>query len=84
MSLAVMYWVRLVSDPKNEKIRYTFFENYDITWVVDQFTGSVYYFMFPFRGFVEKKLRAAVEDIKNDNLTPELLKMKNKVFGELK
>ena len=84
MSLAMKYWIAVYNSAKKEKTRCTFFENYDITWVVDQFTGSAYYFMFPFRSFVEKKLRAAVEDIQNDNLTPELSKMKNKIFSEFK
>ena len=83
MSLAIKYWIAIHNSTKKEETRCTFFENYDITWVVDQFTGPPYYFMFPSKSFIEKKLRAAIEDIKNDNLTPELLKMKNKIFGEL-
>ena len=82
MSLAMKYWIGICNSSKKEKTSCTFFENYDITWVVNQFTGPAYYFMFPVKSFIEKKLRATMEDIKNDKLTPELLKMKNKVFND--
>ena len=84
MTLAVKHWMHLSKKLENKENSYTFLENCDITWIVKQFTGSSYYFMFPCRSALEKKFKQAIEDIKNNNLEPELLEIKNKVFGELK
>lgn len=80
MSLAMMYWMRIKGKLENVDKRCTFIENYDITWVVGQFTGPAYYFMFPFKDYLGKKFRQTLEDIKDDNLSPELLKMKDRIL----
>lgn len=75
MSLAIKYWT-LVERKVNEEKLYTFVEKYDITWVVDQFTKSSYYFMFPFRKYLNRKFRESLREIAKDNLSDELREIK--------
>jgi hypothetical protein len=63
MTIAVYHWMA------NQKV--------DLKWIVDQFVGSSYYFMWPFRGWLMKKFQKEYEKIKEDKLTPELMIMKN-------
>ena len=76
MSLAIKYWIAIHNSTKKEETRCTFFENYDITWVVDQFTKSNYYFMLPFRKFLNRKFRESLREIAKDNLSDELREVK--------
>ena len=80
MSLAMFYWNILKEDPENKEKYYTFLEYYDITWIVQQFTGPAYYFMFPFKGYVERKFRRSLMAIRDNKLSPELLKIKNAIL----
>jgi|TARA_R110002020_G_scaffold473291_1_gene702365 hypothetical protein len=80
MSLAIFYWNILKEDPENKEKYYTFLEYYDITWIVKQFTGPAYYFMFPFKSYVERKFRKSLMNIRDNKLSPELLKIKNAVL----
>ena len=62
MSIAVYYWI------SGQKV--------DLKWIVDQFVSSNYYFMWPFRGWLMKKFQKEFEKIKNNELSPELLTIK--------
>jgi len=80
-NFAFVYWKLLKENPESREKYYTFLENCDITLVIKQFTGSNYYFMFPFRTFLEKRFRQTLLDIRDDKLTPELLKIRNVVLN---
>jgi hypothetical protein len=46
-------------------------------WVEQQFTGSGYYWMFPFKRILDSHIISAIENIKSDeNLPPELSEIK--------
>ena len=81
-SFATIYWMRIAENPEIKEKHYTFLENCDITLVIKQFTGSAYYFMFPFKGYLEKRFRQALLDIRDDKLSPELLKIKSVVLND--
>ena len=49
---------------------------YDIDFVLKQFTGPGYYWMMPFKGYMRKKIDAALTDIENGELTAELQKIR--------
>jgi len=50
-------------------------------WVEQQFTSSGYYWMFPFKKFLESRISSAIENIKSgENLPPEISEIK-KVLG---
>jgi len=82
MNFAINYWILLSENPQNKEKHYTFLENCDITWVIKQFTGHAYYFMFPFEKYIEKKFRQALLDIRDDKLNAELLKIKSVVLND--
>ena len=63
MSIAVYYWL------SGQKV--------DLKWIVDQFVSSNYYFMWPFRGYLMKKFQKEFDQIKKDELPPELRIIKN-------
>lgn len=63
MTIAAHYWL------SGQKV--------DLKWIVDQFVGSSYYFMWPFRGWLMKKFQKEFDKIKNDDLSPELRNIKN-------
>jgi len=63
MTMAVYYWL------SGQKV--------DIKWMVEQFVGSSYYFMWPFRGWLMKKFQKEFDKIKNNDLSPELIVIKN-------
>ncbi len=48
----------------------------DIDFVLKQFTGSSYYWMMPFKGYMRKKIDAALTDIEEGVLTTELQEIK--------
>jgi len=58
MTIAAYYWL------SGTKI--------NIKWVVDQFTTSNYYFMWPFQGWLIKKFNKEFEKIEKGELSPEL------------
>jgi len=62
MTMAFQYWT------KRTKC--------DIDWIVNQFTGASYYFMFPFREFLIKKFNEDYNKIVDGDLTNELKKVK--------
>ena len=62
MTIATYYWM------SGYKI--------DIKWVVEQFVGPSYYFMWPFRGWLMRKFQKEFIKIKNDELSKELRMMK--------
>tara|TARA_Y100000034_G_scaffold121729_1_gene166326 strand:+ start:321 stop:971 length:651 start_codon:yes stop_codon:yes gene_type:complete len=46
-------------------------------WLEQQFTGSAYYWMFPFKRFITNRILKAVENIENDKyLPPEIFEIK--------
>jgi hypothetical protein len=46
-------------------------------WIEQQFTGSAYYWMFPFKRFMERRIVKAIENIKSDKfLPPEIFEIK--------
>ena len=46
-------------------------------WIERQFTSSSYYWMFPFKKFLSKRILKAVKDIESgENLPPEILEIK--------
>jgi len=63
MTIAVYYWL------SGQKV--------DLKWVVEQFVGSSYYFMWPFRGMLMRRFQKEFEKIKKNELAPELLVMYN-------
>tara|TARA_R110002110_G_scaffold358779_2_gene568099 strand:+ start:2215 stop:2841 length:627 start_codon:yes stop_codon:yes gene_type:complete len=63
MTIAVYYWL------SGQRV--------DLKWTVDQFISSNYYFMWPFRGWLMKKFQKEFDKIREDNLTPELMIIKN-------
>jgi hypothetical protein len=82
MSFAVIYWMHLERDPKRKEKYYTFLENCDITLVIKQFTGPSYYFMFPFKSYIERKFRQGLLDIRDEKLSPELSAMKSVILND--
>jgi ABC-type multidrug transport system fused ATPase/permease subunit len=63
MTMAVHYW--LMS------------EKYDIEHITHQFVSSNYYWMFPFRSYLDSIFNREFTKIKSDQLAPELLEIKN-------
>ena len=63
MTMAVYYWL------SGQKV--------DIKWMVEQFVGPSYYFMWPFRKWLMKRFNKEFEKIKNNELAPELIIIKN-------
>ena len=46
-------------------------------WLREQFVGSGYYWMFPFKNFIEKRILKAIENIEDDKyLPPEIFEIK--------
>lgn len=63
MSIAVNWW--LTGQETNT------------VWVEQQFTQSAYYWMFPFKGYLESRISRAIENIKSgENLPPEISEIK--------
>ena len=77
-SLLMKYWILSSLSPGKERIIWHYINNEALEWTLDQFTGSNYYFMFPFRSFLRKRfineLKYATMD--DDNLTDELKQLK--------
>ena len=63
MTVAVHYWMT------GRKV--------DLRWITEQFVSSNYYFMWPFRGWLIKKFQKEFEKIKKDDLSTELIAIKN-------
>ena len=70
MTIAVYYWL------SGQKV--------DFKWVVDQFISSNYYFMWPFRGWLMKRFQKEFEKIKKDELSTDLIMIKNIVRRNMK
>lgn len=63
MSMAVNWWLT--------------HQEVNTVWVEQQFTGSGYYWMFPFKKFLEPRISSAIENIKSgENLPPEISEIK--------
>jgi hypothetical protein len=62
MSLAVRYWQAQLPEDRNFG---RFDEEGMIDWMTQQFTGSAYYFMCPFKGFVKDRLREILQEAKD-------------------
>jgi len=63
MSMAVNWWLT------GQEI--------NTVWVENQFTASGYYWMFPFKKFLESRIASAIENIKSgENLPPEISEIK--------
>jgi len=67
MSMAVMYWTT------GQKI--------NINFLLDQFTKSGYYWMWPFRKQLKLKFEKEYDNIKKDILAPELQEIKKIIRG---
>lgn len=63
MSMAMKYWLTG--------------EQYNIPFIVYQFTSSNYYWMFPFGSIIEELFEREYQKIKKDDLAPELREFKN-------
>lgn len=56
-------------------------EKINTMWLTLQFTGSSYYWMFPIKGYIEKRIIKAVEDVESGrNLPPIVFEIK-RVLG---
>ena len=63
MSMAVNWWLT--------------HQEVNTVWAEQQFTGSGYYWMFPFKKFLEPRISSAIENIKSgENLPPEISEIK--------
>ena len=62
MTMAYYYWMRK--------------EKCNIEMLVDEFTGSNYYYMFPFRKFLIEKFNKDYDKIVDGDLTFELKELK--------
>jgi hypothetical protein len=63
MSMAITYWIHD--------------ECLDLDWVVSQFTGPNYYWMYPFRGHLKRQYEREFERIKQNTLTSDLKHVKS-------
>jgi len=63
MSMAVHYWL--------------YGECLDIGWIVNQFVGANYYWMFPFRDLLYRRFEREFEKIQKEHLTSELKDVKS-------
>ena len=63
MSMAVCWWLNK--------------QGYSIKFIAHQFTSSNYYWMFPFRFIVERVFDRELKKIKEDDISPEMRKIKN-------
>lgn len=61
--MAIWYWLG------DEKI--------DFDWIIGQFTGSSYYWMFPFPGFLTKMLERDYQRLKAGDVPDELLEIQS-------
>lgn len=61
MSMACYYWIYKEKPP--------------IPHYVDYFTTSLYYWMYPHKGYIEKKLEQSLNDILNNKLTEQQTKV---------
>ena len=68
MSMAVWYWTTGITP--------------DINFVVKQFTNSSYYWMWPFKRSLERKLQREIANLKEGNISGELLKVRNILLEE--
>lgn len=48
----------------------------DVNWYLDYFTSSMYYWMCPFRSYIASKLNNSLNNIVNNRLTTEQIKIK--------
>lgn len=62
-SMAVHYWITG--------------EDYGVEWITSQFTGSNYYWMFPFPTFLLSRLKKDYEKITQNDLNSELKELKS-------
>lgn len=62
-NMAIWYWLG------DEKI--------DFDWIIGQFTGSSYYWMFPFPGFLTKMLERDYQRLKAGDVPDELLEIQS-------
>lgn len=67
MSIASAYWLG---------------GEYDIEWTLNQFVHSNYYFMFPFRKYLKRKIDEFLIDLKNDNIKEEYLEIKHMLLSQ--
>tara|TARA_R110002074_G_scaffold48773_2_gene124652 strand:+ start:116 stop:709 length:594 start_codon:yes stop_codon:yes gene_type:complete len=63
MSIAFYYWTR------GKKC--------NMNWVARQFTGPNYYFMFPFKKYIIKRLESDLKNIEKDDIPNDMRKIKD-------
>ena len=62
MTVAVYYWLSA--------------GKYNLDYVTEHFIGPNYYWMWPFKKYIRRRLELEYQKIKNDDLDPELLEVK--------
>lgn len=77
VNLLVKYWILVSVDPPKEELCWKYINGEGLDWVLSQFKGPSYYFMFPFTGLLRKNFINGLKCVKiNEDLSGELAELK--------